>query len=287
MTSLTLGADAAFPFDYKVLPAGVTLILGYLGGSTPHAWTKAEIAAAESTGRTWLGIWTAPNPNKRLSNVQGRADGVAAAAQLAVLGRPKSLPVFCDIEESSYDADRAGAVSYRNGFRAELQAAGYPLAFAYWPIEAGSDWVAFWDYVRPTELPQGVVGRQYQGVATDTRFDLSVFDTSIIDPTATTTTGDNDMLDATDKAWLVAQLTTLRNSVIVHVKGVDVEGVPNPKAPSPTLLSIAKVVNVIEADENRPPAVVDATALAAALVAQLGPAFAAELVAAIGAKLSA
>ncbi len=201
MTDLTLVADAAYPFDYSILPPGVEAVAGYIGGDTPHAWTTAEIRTVEATGRQWWPIWTAPNPRVALSAEQGGADGSATVRGLKALGIPKARPVFYDIERSTFDASPSGAVAARIAWRNVVRGAGWLNAFAYWPLEQGSDWAPNWTYQRPTSLPEGIVGLQFQGPAVDTRYDLSVFRASLLGAPAAPE-GDTMTLTAADLAQI-------------------------------------------------------------------------------------
>jgi len=75
MADLLLAADMAYPLDdYARLPKDVRVVLGYVGGETPHVWTAGEVRAAEAAVGTWWPIWTAPNPlrNKDTPDRGGR-----------------------------------------------------------------------------------------------------------------------------------------------------------------------------------------------------------------------
>lgn len=163
------GADAAVPFNYGTLPAGVRVILGYVGGATPHAWTPAEIYGARGTGRAWWGIWTAPNPDVVLGSGNGVADGAGTVAALRARSYPLDDPVFYDVERSCWDASATGALAAVASWKSVLRSAGYERCYSYGPPGLG-DWVADWG--APQEIPAGAVGLQYQG---GTTFDLSVF----------------------------------------------------------------------------------------------------------------
>lgn len=175
--ALVLVADAAYPFDYALLPGNVDAVAGYVGGDTPHVWSAAEIAAVRATGRWFWAIWTAPSRGQAITAAQGGIDGAGTVSALAARGYPKTDPVFYDVEYADWTADPAGARAGITAFKNTLTAAGYPHTFAYVPYSAGFDWVAYWDNIAPSVLPAGWVGQQYGGNAVSGHADLSIFDT--------------------------------------------------------------------------------------------------------------
>lgn len=176
---LVLVADAAYPFDYGLLPPACRVVLGYVGGvnMTPHIWSVDEVAACRRAGRLWYPIYTVPM--RRLNAFDGTQ---AAANMLPALGRHgigPSEPKFLDIEYSAYAADPAGALACADAWKFGLQSAGHGNGHAYLPLAAGRDWVAHWTHVRPSTLPAGVVGIQYDNALANDAYDLSVFDPRI------------------------------------------------------------------------------------------------------------
>ena len=184
MADLLLAADMAYPLDdYARLPKDVRVVLGYVGGETPHVWTAGEVRAAEAAVGTWWPIWTAPNPNARLDATQGRRDAAGMVAALRTLGISAGVPVFYDIEQSSYAASPSGARSAWQGWRLTMQSAGWKQAFPYVPWSAEYGWAANWTNTRPDSLPAGLIGWQYEGNTDSRGYDLSVFDAALIGDT--------------------------------------------------------------------------------------------------------
>jgi len=181
-------ADGAYPQDsYAFLPDDVKVWAGYLGGRTPHPWTVTEIDAARANGLTWWGIWTAPD-RRAITAMDGTADGAGTVQRLTEIGYPKADPVFYDVEYGAWHANPTGARAAISMWKHALAAAGYRHAYAYVPLSAGFDWIAHWTGTRPTSLPAGVVGIQYAHALANDRYDISVFDPSLLH-----TTGGTDM----------------------------------------------------------------------------------------------
>lgn len=187
MTLILVGDSSTPPDAPHLLPSGMRKFLGYLGGDTPHAWSRADVAALEDAlgPDSWAGIWTAPNgsslPPAGLTAAIGTQCAEGAVAALQALARPAWLPVFLDIEQGAYARNPAGAMTCRAAFVAVLAAHGYPRAYAYLPKSAGVDWIAAWQPAPPTVLGLGVVGQQYAGnVPTPAGVvDLSMFEPAI------------------------------------------------------------------------------------------------------------
>lgn len=184
VADLLLAADMAWPLDdYTRLPKGVRVVLGYVGGETPHVWTAGEIAKAEAAIGMWWPIWTAPNPNARLDATQGRHDGLQMVAALRSLEANTNVPVFYDVEQSTYAASPSGARSAWQAWQQVMRAAGHPHAYPYLPWSAGYGWAANWANTRPYSLPAGLIGWQYEGNVNGRGYDLSVFDAALIGDT--------------------------------------------------------------------------------------------------------
>lgn len=177
--TLTHVADAAYPFDYSLLPADVSVVLGYLGGDTPHVWTPAEVAECQATGRQWCPIWTAPNPGAVLTANGVNADAQAFITELVARRHPMDDPVFYDVEASTWNATGTDARTRVLRWQGVMRGAGYPNAYVYAPWLARTEWGANWVGYRPMSLPAGRVGWQYVNAQPGKPFDLSVFDPSI------------------------------------------------------------------------------------------------------------
>jgi hypothetical protein len=105
--------DAAFPESITGGPYDG--VAGYIGGDTPHIWTKAEWAARPEKFR--LPIWVRSNPTNA---VEGTDDATGALAQLAAIGAPKGTMIALD-SETSIDP------SYVLAFYIKIKAGGYIL----------------------------------------------------------------------------------------------------------------------------------------------------------------
>jgi peptidoglycan hydrolase-like protein with peptidoglycan-binding domain len=103
--------DSAWPLATPLPVDGVAF---YIGGNTPHVWTKAEIEAQPARYR--LPVFVRSDP----SNASATADVAAAVTYLHQLGAPAGCLVAWDLET----ADDPGYISavYRN-----LAGAGYKL----------------------------------------------------------------------------------------------------------------------------------------------------------------
>lgn len=180
MADLLLVADGAYPHpDYSFLPAHIRVWAGYLGGHTPHAWTAAEVDHLEATGREWWGIWTAPD-RQAINAGQGGADAADTIATLMALRYPKIRPVFYDVEYGTWHADPAGAEAAADRWKRDVAAAGWRHAYWYGPLASSCDWVADWKGFRPTVLPAGRIGVQYDHALSNDRYDISVFNPAVL-----------------------------------------------------------------------------------------------------------
>jgi len=194
VADLLLVADGAYPHPpYDFLPAHIAVWAGYLGGHTPHDWTVAEIAALEATGRTWWGIWTAPD-RQAIGAGQGAADAADTIARLGALRYPKTKPVFYDVEYGTWHADPAGAEAAASRWKHDVAAAGWRRAYWYGPLASHCDWVANWTGVRPASLPPGRIGVQYDHALSNDRYDISVFDPSLLEATVSAPLSDADVV---------------------------------------------------------------------------------------------
>lgn len=206
MTSLISAADAAYPFDYTQLPAGVSVVLGYVGmsGSTPHVWSTSEVDAVRAAGYTWCPIVVPPQ--RGLSTADGDTIADVMIRALPQYQYPLGGPVFVDIERGSYDADPAGAADAVTRWRARMDAAGYPAAYAYWPKITGYTWLPKWVARRPRRLPAGVIGQQWAGGVDGDRFDLSIFTPAVFAGLDVNPQGGPVSLDKAAQQFIVTQL---------------------------------------------------------------------------------
>lgn len=174
--ALVLAADAAYPFNLRLLPIGCNVVIGYLGerSFTPHVWKLNEIAAVRNSGREWWGVWTPPQNNITATGAALAASGAINAAQLA--GMRKTDPIFLDVERGTYDAHRSQVAPFVGLWKQQMRAHGWVNSFAYVPADANFDWVAHWTGIRPTALPAAWVGQQYANAVAAGAYDLSVFD---------------------------------------------------------------------------------------------------------------
>lgn len=204
MTRLVLVGDAAYPPAISTLPADLFAMCGYVGGDTPHVWGGAEVQRVLDSGRQWWPIWTAPSTGQRLTKDGGAKAGEGMSAVLGSYPVTRETPCFLDVENGSYNADVAGSKAYIAEWKTVMRSHGYVNCFAYVPWAAQTDWVAYWNNIRPTELPKNVVGWQYGGYP---GIDLSIFDLDKM--------GADEMAGLTDadKVWLQGQLAASDRNV--------------------------------------------------------------------------
>lgn len=177
--ALIAAYDGAYPHPMSAVPDSVKAIIGYVSGpSATHIWTPADAQAVRDSGREF---WSIDVPNQ--SGFSGDTGAAAANRMIDALpgyNRPKSCPVFMDIEYDAYMADPAGADAAAARFQATMNNAGYPRAFAYVPLLAGYGWGARYTYQQPSALPDGAIGWQYENDAHGhPGWDASVFDPSM------------------------------------------------------------------------------------------------------------
>ena len=204
-SSLVSVADGAYPqADYSFLPPAVTWWLGYVGGETPHAWTYDERMRLEDTGRSWGGIWTAPQ-NGPYTRGQAQADAAGMIAGLTRLRYPQGRPVLLDIERSVWVANPAQTDDAADYWCTLMRASGWAPSAWYGPVGSGCGWLADWTGVPPVSLPTGLVGIQYDhGLAGD-RYDISRFDPAFL-------TGGNVSVTGPEK-WDAADWQAFRSEV--------------------------------------------------------------------------
>jgi hypothetical protein len=188
MAELIRVADGAYPQpNYDFLPRTVLAWAGYVGGHTPHAWTAAEVAHLEATGRQWWGIWTAP-VGRALNWSDAQIDAAGMIAGLERLRYSKDRPAFYDVEFSTWAAAPAQTEHAAAQWCQLMREAGYSRAYWYGPRDSPAQWRADWTGVPPAALPPGVVGIQYDHALSGDRYDISRFDPALFTPP-----GGNDM----------------------------------------------------------------------------------------------
>jgi Domain of unknown function (DUF1906) len=141
----------------------------YLGGNTPHVWTRAQLD--RQTLRYAMPVWVY---GARQGAAGGRAEGQDAAAALHALGVPRGVAVRVDME-TAVDVD------YLRTFREQVNLAGYwygPYGSASTvfgnPQGGAGYWVADWTGL-PHEFPhEHVTATQYASAEqANTPWDLS------------------------------------------------------------------------------------------------------------------
>ena len=173
---LVQAADAAYPFNLRLLPLGCNVVIGYLGqrSYTPHVWQRNEIQAVRDSGREWWGVWTPPQDDISTVGASNAIGGTINSLQLA--GCRQSDPVFLDVERATYDKHRQAVAPFVGLWKSGLRKAGWVNAFAYVPADANFDWCAHWTGIKPNALPAAWVGQQYANAVAAGAYDLSVFD---------------------------------------------------------------------------------------------------------------
>jgi hypothetical protein len=86
--------DASVPPGKR--PGGAEIVAGYIGGDTPHVWTRAEWAAFGKIRKLPVFV--------RSQRGNGQADAFAALEQLYALGVPRGTTVAYDLETLVYGA---------------------------------------------------------------------------------------------------------------------------------------------------------------------------------------
>lgn len=279
-------ADAAYPFDYSRLPSSVRVVLGYVGesGCTPHVWSTQDVAGVRQAGLAW-GPIVVP-PQRALVAGDGIRAAQAMAHALPQYSYPRGGPVFIDIEHSSYVASPSGAADAVAAWRKGMAAAGYPLAVAYWPQASDYTWLPRWGGGRPSKLPAGCVGWQYQGGTDGDRYDLSVFAPSIF--TALLTDGDSAAmaLDSSDQQFIVAQLGKVQQNLADMINALHV-GVGGNHTWAANMTAVLRAVTDDAAHEGTGGMTdTQVTALGATLAAELAKSLPSGLVKALAAALA-
>lgn len=268
---LILAADAAYPFDYTLLPRACRIVLGYVGepNETPHIWTAAEVAAVHDAGLVWAPIHTVP-PGPFAPPAGTRA-GQLMAEELKRYDYPADGPVFLDVEHDSYAANPAQANLAVAEWQHVMHGSGRRHAHPYLPLAAGYGWQANWTHVRPTDLGQHVVGVQYDNALHGDAYDLSVFRREVF---ASLLKGKQPMakgLSHADREWIVQQITTARDDVVKLLHGLATDD--DDKHPRPFALKHLhqQLTELAKVTGTGGSGAVDVAQLAKALADQLGP----------------
>jgi len=143
--------DAAFPPPDA---AGASAVAGYIGGNTPHVWTRAEWQRFAHVRQ--FPIWVGSG------RTNGSSDGKIAVSAVRALGwaahRPHRRAIICDVETNNMRA-------YLDDFAAEVWGAGFQTevyeSMSVVAANPGKEgiWVADWDGIM--DLPRGTNAHQY------------------------------------------------------------------------------------------------------------------------------
>lgn len=145
-------------------PAGADIIAGYIGGDTPHIWTKAEWDQYKTLRK--LPIWV------RSQRGDGNADGFDALKQLYRLGVPKGTTVVYDLETLVYGAmvTAFSNVMAWGGYQTWIYGSadyvfGNPPCAGYWVADyKGQPFMYPHSAVRATQYAAGVDGYDWSEV---------------------------------------------------------------------------------------------------------------------------
>lgn len=173
--------DGAYYHPMNTVPKNVRAICGYVGGSgAVNIWSPKDAQAVRQSGRQFWSIYV-PQQNKALSSDDGYEGAVTMLQRLPTFNQSKMYPVFFDIENWQYETYAVGAVAARNTFVKKMRENGYTQVFSYAPFKFGADWVAKYTYTRPTELPDNIIGIQYENDKySHPGWDASVFDSVLL-----------------------------------------------------------------------------------------------------------
>lgn len=161
--------DAVYP--QRLVDTQYQIAAGYIGGDTPHVWTRDEWNSTAQRYR--LPIWVRSNPG---SNSEGAAEARLAYAQLAAIGCPHGVTVALDYETAVDDP-------YLLGFQTELWALTHSVTMLYGSQDSvlqnttpnGGFWVANWNNIE--DFPANSRAHQYTN---GTNYDSSVVSDSVV-----------------------------------------------------------------------------------------------------------
>lgn len=173
--------DGAYFHPMNDVPKNVRAICGYVGGvGADHIWSPDDAHNVRLSGRQFWSIYV-PQQKKPLTSDDGYEAAVTMLQRLPLFKQSKNYPVFFDIETWQYEADKTGASSSANTFIEKMHDNGYTQAFSYAPFEFGRDWVAKYTYSRPADLPDNIIGIQYENDRfSHPGWDASVFDSVLL-----------------------------------------------------------------------------------------------------------
>jgi hypothetical protein len=162
MTQL-LFYDGAYPRIGGAPLEGVVGVCGYIGGDTPHVWTKEEWA--EQPYRYRIPIYVRSDP-QLADPVHDAAEAVAA---LAALDAPKGVAV-------ALDSETAADPAYTRGFYAAIEAHNPVIEYGSRDFVLGNDNPSGWYWVAEpgasSPVPGFLATQYYWGQS----YDLDWFD---------------------------------------------------------------------------------------------------------------
>ncbi len=140
MSTPLLMADISDPGGQVIAGTDLVAFAFYLGGATPHVWTRKQIDAQALRWAVPVWVYDQARPTAD----DGHADGQDAAAALHQMGAPPGVGIRVDMETSVN-------VAYLRAFRSAVNAGGYwygtygsaSTVFANPPGGCGY-WVADW-----------------------------------------------------------------------------------------------------------------------------------------------
>lgn len=284
--SLVVVADTDHPIDWTTLPADCDIVLGYIGQPlcTPHVWSPAEVEATRKAGLVWAPIHTPPGG--RFDKGAGERAGALMVQELTRYRLYGPEPMFLDIEHASWAVDPAATHAGIVAWQAVMHAHGHPQAHAYVPWQAGYGWGANWVDYRPTSIPDGLVGWQYDHSHPGRHYDLSVFRAEVFAPLIAATKGDPMNLDHDAQAFIVEQLALVQDNLYQAVSAYYADNSTKHAHPAANVHLSAKLDQVLAELAKLTVSPVDVTALATELAAKLGPKLAADLAGELSRRLA-
>jgi hypothetical protein len=163
--------DAAYP---PPAPPPWEVVAGYLGGDTPHSWSKAEWDSQPARYR--LPIWVRSNPD----GYDGAAEARTACTRAAAIGQPAGTTIGLDLET-------AIAPAYVSAFNSQAHALGYAVeeygssaSIFKNPGTTAGIWDADWNAPGDPHLDANATATQYaNGTQLDQPWDASLIDDSV------------------------------------------------------------------------------------------------------------
>lgn len=99
----------------QALPIGV---IAYIGGDTPHVWTRKQVAAQETTSYL-VPMWAAPQAGPVPGEAEGHAAGLEAAAAARAIGAPPGRALI------AADLETREMPEWSLGFRDAVNSQGF------------------------------------------------------------------------------------------------------------------------------------------------------------------